>query len=140
MIIRFCLSSVCCVCCVFAFVFVWQNAYSQNLSVPNNRIENKFAVFSGIDKITARITTFSVPIDETFIFDKLEITVRVCYSAPPFENPHDTAFVEINSLALDLQSTRIFTGWMFAQSPGINGVEHPVNDVWLIDCVDKTEE
>ena len=113
-------------------------SFSQSSSV---RIKNGSAIFSGIDKITANITTFNVPIDETYTFGKLEVTPRVCYSSPPYIPRSRTSFVEISSLVRDFSTNeydrqRIFTGWMFAESPGINGMEHPVNDVWLIGCAD----
>ena len=98
------------------------------------RIENPVAVFSGIDKITGRITTFDVYIDETVRFGQLQITPRVCYSRPITEQPKTTSFLEVDERTFDHRIRRIFTGWMFAESPGLNAVEHPVNDVWLIGC------
>ena len=62
------------------------------------------------------------------------MTPRVCYSRPPEEQPKTTSFVEVDEIQLDGQEKRIFTGWMFAESPGLNAVEHPVFDVWLTDC------
>ncbi len=98
------------------------------------RIENRVAVFSGIDKISGRITTFDVYIDETVKFGQLEITPRVCYSRPSTEKPKTTSFLEVDEITLDRRIRRIFTGWMFAESPGLNAIEHPVNDVWLVSC------
>jgi hypothetical protein len=62
------------------------------------------------------------------------VTPRVCYSRPPTEQPKTTSFVEVDEVQLDGNEKRVFTGWMFAQSPGLNAVEHPVFDVWLTDC------
>lgn len=98
------------------------------------RIENKVAVFTGIDKITGRITTFDVYIDETVQFGALQVTPRVCYSRDETEAPKVTTFVEIDEITLDRKIRRIFTGWMFADSPALNAVEHPVYDVWLENC------
>ena len=98
------------------------------------RIENRVAVFSGIDKITGRITSFDVYINETVKFGQLEITPRICNSRPVTEEPKTTSFVEVDEITLDRRIRRIFTGWMFAESPGLNAIEHPVNDVWLIAC------
>lgn len=103
------------------------------------RLENPVAVFSGIDKITGRITTFDVYINETVKFGQLEITPRVCYSRPVTEQPKTTSFVEIDEITLDRRIRRIFTGWMFAESPGLNAVEHAVNDVWLIGCKQESD-
>ncbi len=98
------------------------------------RINNKVAVFSGIDKITGRIITFDVYIDETVQFGALQVTPKVCYSRPPSEPQKTTSFVEVDEITLDRKIRRIFTGWMFADSPGLNAVEHPVYDVWLVNC------
>ncbi len=98
------------------------------------RIENRVAVFSGIDKITGERHTFDVYVDETVKFGQLEITPRVCYSRPATEEPKTTSFLEVDEITLDRRIRRIFTGWMFAESPGLNAIEHPVNDVWLVTC------
>jgi hypothetical protein len=97
-------------------------------------IANPIAVFNGLDKITARITRFEVPIDRTALFGTIEVTPRVCHTKPPTEPPQTTAFVEVNERRHEGEPRRIFTGWMFADSPGLSGVEHPVYDVWLTGC------
>lgn len=98
------------------------------------RIENGVAVFAALDKVTARTSKFEVPLNETVQFGALKVTPRVCYSRPPTEQPKTTSFVEVDEMELDGQEKRIFTGWMFAESPGIYGLEHPTYDVWLTDC------
>ncbi|WP_099866153.1 DUF2155 domain-containing protein [Pararhizobium haloflavum] len=98
------------------------------------RIENRVAVFSGIDKITGRITTFDVYINETVQFGALQVTPRVCYTRDETEAPKTTTFVEVDEITLDRKIRRIFTGWMFADSPALNAVEHAVYDVWLDTC------
>lgn len=98
------------------------------------RITNKVAEFSGIDKITGRIITFDAYIDETVQFGALQVTPRVCYSRPVSEKPKTTSFIEVDEITLDRKIRRIFTGWMFADSPGLNAVEHPVYDIWLKNC------
>ena len=102
--------------------------------VQAQKIENPVAVFSAMDKITAVVTTIEVPIDQSIRFGTLNVTPRICYTRPPTEPPQTTAFVEVDEVRLDGAKKRIFTGWMFASSPGLNGVEHPVYDVWLINC------
>ena len=98
------------------------------------RLDNRVAVFSALDKVTATIKTLEIPINETVQFGALKVTPRVCYSRPPTEQPKTTTFVEVDEVQLDGNEKRIFSGWMFAQSPGLNAVEHPVFDVWLTDC------
>jgi hypothetical protein len=98
------------------------------------RIENQIAVFSALDKVTARISKFEVALGESAKFGALTVTPRACYSRPPTEEPKTTSFVEVDEQELDGGKKRIFTGWMFAESPGLYGVEHPTYDVWLTDC------
>ena len=98
------------------------------------RIENGVAVFSALDKVTATIKKLEVPLGETVQFGALKVTPRACYSRPPTEPPKTTTFVEVDEIQLDGEVKRIFSGWMFAESPGLNAVEHPVFDVWLTEC------
>ena len=101
---------------------------------PPQRIANPTAVFSGLDKITGRIISFDVAINETVQFGALQVTPRVCYSRPPTETPNTDAFVEVDEVTLQGEIKRIFSGWMFAASPGLHAVEHPIYDVWVTDC------
>lgn len=106
---------------------------------PSERIKNPVAQFTGIDKITGRIINFDVYMDETVQFGALQVTPRVCYSSPETEEPKTDAFVEVDEITLDRKIRRIFTGWMFAESPGLNAVEHAVYDVWLKSCKQESE-
>jgi hypothetical protein len=107
------------------------------LPAQAERRENPVAEFAGIDKITGRIITFDVYINETVQFGALQVTPRVCYDRDPGDKPKTTTFVEIDEITLDRKIRRIFNGWMFAESPGLNAVDHAVYDVWLKSC--KTE-
>jgi hypothetical protein len=111
------------------------------LAVPAqaDRIRNPTAVFAGLDKITGRIISFEVAIDETVQFGALQITPRVCWTRPPTEAPQTTSFSEVDEVTFNNEYRRIFTGWMYASSPGLHGVEHAIYDVWLTDCKGGTE-
>jgi hypothetical protein len=98
------------------------------------RLENPVAEFSGIDKITGRITKFDVYVNETVQYGALQVTPKVCYSRDDSEAQRIDGFVEVDEITLDRKIRRIFTGWMFADSPGLNAVEHPIYDVWLTGC------
>ena len=99
-----------------------------------DKIKNPTAVFSGLDKITGRIVSFEVAVDETVQFGALQLTPKVCYTRPPTESPNTTSFAEVDEVTLENKYRRIFTGWMFAASPGLHGIEHPIYDIWLTDC------
>jgi hypothetical protein len=102
--------------------------------VAAQRIENSVAVFAALDKVTAKISRLEVPLNQTANFGALKVTPRACYSRAPTEPPNTTTFVEVDELLLEGKEKRVFSGWMFADSPGLNAVEHPVFDVWLTDC------
>jgi hypothetical protein len=104
------------------------------IAPPAEKIVNPTAVFSGLDKITGRITSFDVAINETVQFGALQVTPRVCYTRPPTQTQNTDAFVDVDEVTLQGEVKRIFTGWMFASSPGLHAVEHPIYDVWLTDC------
>jgi hypothetical protein len=99
-----------------------------------DKIKNPTAVFSGLDKITGRIISFEVEVDETVQFGALQLTPRVCFTRPPTESPNTTTFVEVDEVTLEAKYRRIFSGWMFASSPGLHGIEHAIYDIWLTDC------
>jgi hypothetical protein len=88
----------------------------------------------GLDKITGRPTSITAPIGKPVHFATLTITARFCYSTPPSETPETAAFVQIEDHRPDQEARRIFSGWMYGSSPGLNGVEHPLYDVWVISC------
>lgn len=104
------------------------------LPAENTKIAMPIATFAGLDKITGRIISFDVAINETVQFGALQVTPRVCYARPSTSAPLTDGFVEVDEITLDNKIRRIFTGWMFADSPGLHAVEHAVYDVWLTDC------
>lgn len=99
------------------------------------RIENQVAVFAALDKVTARISRLEIKLNDTVKFGSLKVTPRVCYSRPPDQPPKTDTFVEVGETQLDGSEKKLFSGWMFAESPGLNAVEHPVYDVWLTECM-----
>ncbi|MGO1120927.1 DUF2155 domain-containing protein [Rhodovibrionaceae bacterium A322] len=92
------------------------------------------AVLQGLDKITARISTFEAPLNQAIDFGSLSIVARACYKTPPVEPPESAAFLEVDDVRPDRPRQALFTGWMYASSPAISSLEHPVYDVWVIDC------
>ena len=111
------------------------------LDVPAHaqRIENAMAVFAALDKVTAAVKQLSVGLNQTGEFRTLRITPRACFTRAPTEPPRTSTFVEIDEIMFDGEEKRIFTGWMFAESPGLNPLLHPVFDVWLTSCTQPTQ-
>ncbi|MGE0238565.1 MAG: DUF2155 domain-containing protein [Parvibaculaceae bacterium] len=105
-------------------------------SASAERISNPIAVFSGLDKITGLTTTFEAKIGEEKRFGGLFIKADACYTRDVTEEPRTTSFVEVQEIESDDTRKKIFSGWMFAESPGLSAVEHPIYDVWLTGCRD----
>ena len=101
---------------------------------PATKITNKKASFSGLDKITGRIINFDEDIGETVQFGALRVKTNACYTRPSTEAANTDAFVEVDEITLQGEVKRIFSGWMYAASPGLHGIEHPIYDIWLTDC------
>ncbi len=99
-----------------------------------DRISNAVAVFAALDKVTGRVSPLEIKMGETKAFGALKVTARACYTRPVTEAPLTSAFIEVDELLLDGSERRIFTGWTFAESPGLHAVEHPTFDVWLTSC------
>ena len=97
-------------------------------------ISNPVATFSGLDKITGRITGFDVYVNETVQFGALQLTPRVCYTRPATETQRTSVFLEVDQVSMQGGTQRVFTGWMFADSPALNAIDHPVYDIWLVEC------
>ena len=91
------------------------------------------AILQGLDKVTARISSIRAPIDRPVRFGTLQITARYCRTRPPEETPETTVFLEIIELGKGAPAP-VFGGWMFASSPALNALEHPVYDLRVIAC------
>jgi len=96
---------------------------------------------NGLDKITGRIMSFDAPVDAPTLFGALQITARTCHKRPPEETPETSAYLEITDFGAaaavgsgKARGQPIFSGWMFASSPALSALEHPIYDVWVIDC------
>ena len=99
-------------------------------------LEAKSAQIQTLDKITARISTLQVGLDNPVRFGTLEILVHRCAYRPPEESPEDAAFLTVRDVGHDptLAPKIVFTGWVFSSSPAISGLEHAVYDVTLLRC------
>ena len=107
------------------------------LSVPSFSLAETFnvALLQGMDKVTARVTTIQAPIGQVIKFGTLEIIARTCDKRPPEEPPESAAFLDIWEVREGAAATSLYRGWMFASSPALSAMEHPVYDVWVLDCV-----
>ncbi len=106
---------------------------------PSAWAEERIAVLQGLDKVTARVSAIEAPLNRVVRFGTLEITVRACHKTPPEEPPESAAFVEIRDVKPGEPGIDLFVGWMFASSPALSALEHPVYDVWVLDCAEAPE-
>jgi len=104
------------------------------LAVPVRCFEGDTVVLQGMDKVTARVWSFEAPTGRTVRFGTLEIVVQKCERTPPEEPPESAAYLDIYEAKSNEARIDLFHGWMFASSPGLSGLEHPVYDVWVLDC------
>jgi hypothetical protein len=91
-------------------------------------------VLQALDKVAARVSPLEVPVGQTVTFGSLEITARACDKRPPEEAPESAAFLEIVEKRPGESPVTQFVGWMFASSPALSAMEHPIYDVWVLDC------
>jgi hypothetical protein len=101
---------------------------------PANAQGQRFAILRALDKVTARVSTVEAPVGETISFGTLRILVRTCRKRPPEEPPETSVFLEIRDIKPDEAPVRLFTGWMFSSSPALSALDHPVYDIWVLDC------
>ena len=108
------------------------------LATPPAANAGKVAVLQGLNKVTARVSTIEAPVNETAEFGKLKILARTCHKAPPEEPPESTALLIIEEVKPEQGTEKLFVGWMFASSPALSALEHPVYDIWVVDCRDDS--
>ncbi len=106
------------------------------LSYPGTVLADPYAVavLQGLDKVTARVSTVRVRVGDSVRFGPLDVIVRHCDKRPPEETPESAAFLDISEVRIGEGAQSLFRGWMFASSPAISALEHPVYDIWVLDC------
>lgn len=98
------------------------------------------AVLRGLDKVTGRINTFSIPVGQTGQFGKTFVVPEACYTRPPEESPENSVFLYVFEKSLKGENIELFKGWMFSSNPALSSMEHPVYDIWVIGCEKNIEE
>jgi hypothetical protein len=116
-----------------AFVLAGALGMPAALAIPGENV-----VLRAMDKITARVSTITVPVGGTVTFGSLKITAKACDKHPPEETPEASAFLDVVEEKPGETPQPRFQGWMFASSPALSALEHPVYDLWVLDCTDDT--
>lgn len=102
---------------------------------PASALPMNEAVLQALDKITARVSRITVPVGGTVTFGSLQITAKACDKRPPEETPESAAFLQVVEVKPGEAPVSRFSGWMFASSPALSAMEHPVYDLWVLDCI-----
>ena len=117
---------------VLACQFSWNPARAELTAYPVAKLQT-------LDKMTARTMTFNARVGSTVKFGPVYIRVQTCRKAPPVEKPEAAAFLQIWEMTPKEQTPQwIFSGWMYASSPALSPMDHPVYDVWVLDCLETT--
>lgn len=117
-------------------------------------VQQETATLRALDKITGRATDIEIQVGDPVVFGSLNVELKVCYQTPPEERPESAAYLIVKSTqpvavesmndavaATDVETVsddnpELFSGWMFASSPGLSALEHPVYDIWVIQCAE----
>ncbi len=118
-----------------ALVVPWAVLLSAVLGLPAAAAPYEVAILQGMDKVTARVSTIEAPVGEVVKFGTLEIIARHCDKRPPEETPESASFLDIWEVRQGEAAVSLFRGWMYASSPALSALEHPVYDVWVLECV-----
>lgn len=105
-------------------------ARAEMISMPVVKLQS-------LDKATARTMTFEARVGSTVKFGPIYIRVQACRKAPPIEKPESASFLQIWEVTPKGESRWIYSGWMFASSPALSPMDHPIYDVWVLDCLER---
>jgi len=113
-------------------------AFSAQAALDENGVEMDTVILGALDKVTARVNTLKGPVGMPVKFGTLEITAQTCITTPPEDPPESAAFIQIFQVQKGKEEQQVFGGWMFASSPALSAMDHPVYDVWVLGCEDST--
>jgi hypothetical protein len=127
---RRCLHLAACLLPLSALLFAAAPARAEMEDFPVVRLQS-------LDKITARTMTFEARVGSTLKYGPLYIKIQACRKSPPIEQPESAAFLQIWEVTPAGEAKWVFSGWMYASSPSLSAMDHPVYDVWVLDCLQK---
>ncbi len=117
---------------VVAFVSVFVFISSAWAVVPT--VDQPVAIIRVLDKVTARVAEVKLPVEKPYDFGTLSIVAHTCRMTPPEETPEAAVFLDVTETKPGVTAMKVFSGWMFASSPALSAMEHPVYDIWLVGC------
>ncbi|MBR5599330.1 MAG: DUF2155 domain-containing protein [Alphaproteobacteria bacterium] len=102
-----------------------------------NEISTNSALMQSMDKVTGRVKKITVPVNSKIAYGDFSLVLRACKKRPAEETPENFAFVDVTDKSFGGEEYNIFRGWMLSSTPGINAIEHPIYDIWLLECMDS---
>ena len=111
-----------------------------NFSLNATELPMDVAILRGLDKVTGRMSTFSIRVGHVGQFGKTFVKPEACYTHPPEEYPEDSVFLYVFEKSLKGEEIELFKGWMFSSNPALSSMEHPVYDIWVIGCEKQSEK
>lgn len=124
-----------------AFTAIFFVTAFPSFAAPN--VEHEKIRLQSLNKLTARTSTFEMEVGDTIKLGSLYIRPKACRTNPPTEEPETAGFLQIWTVTEGEEkagaedkgkSEWVFSGWMFASSPGLSSMDHPVYDLWVLDC------
>jgi len=109
------------------FLFLSSAAYSD--LIEGNKVQ-----FNVLNKITANVETIHIKVNEYYKFESLNIEIFSCYKNPPEDIPENYVLLRIYDQKKREENSLAYQGWMISSSPAVTPLEHPIYDLWLIDC------
>jgi len=105
-------------------------------SANATEISTNAALMQAMDKVTGRVNKIIVPVKGEVTFGDFSLVLRSCKKRPAEETPENFAFIDVTDKSFGSEEYNIFRGWIISSTPGINAIEHPIYDVWLLECID----
>jgi len=103
-------------------------------------IETNAAIMQAMDKVTGRVNKVTIPVKSKIAFGDFSLVLRACKKRPAEETPENFAFIDVTDKSFGTEEYNIFRGWVLSSTPGISAIEHPIYDVWLLECVDVKDK
>ena len=118
----------------FLLIFLFFIFFSLTFILHSEPLEGVLAEIQILDKITARVKTLEIKVNDSNFFETLNIEIYACYKNPPEKTPEDFVLLRIYDNLTEEKNQLIYQGWMISSSPAVTPLEHPIYDLWLIEC------
>ena len=119
----------------FFFIIFLINFFSINISVAKDNTGGTFTDLKILDKISSKNTLLKLKNKEEIKHKDLLIKSMKCKNSEFDDNPEITAYIQVKDLTnKDKNDVFVYNGWMFSSSPSIKPFDHPVYDIWLVNC------